>query len=135
MKTFEVIVQFTTNFLGAGKRVNGVRKLERSKIGSILLPVKELKNEVKAPYTWNLKDIGDVRVNILRRIYNRVRVDRFEGIEKGTRVTLELEVDAQADLPRVTQLAEKLGKSGRSQWGRKFNCGKFKVIAITNKNL
>ena len=138
MQTFELVVKFTTNFLGGGNRVHGVRKLFRSDKGSITIPNKELQKEIETTDSlqpWQVADLEATRVNILRRVYNRVRVDRFEGIEKGTGATLILSVGDDAQRADVERLARKLGKSGISQWGRKFNCGKFKLINITKIDL
>lgn len=134
MQAFELLVTFTTNFLGGGKRVNGVRKLLKTKTGYIEIPHKDLQKEVTTPTSitkWRLRDIEAARVNILRRIYNRVRVDRFEGVEKGTRISVMLEVNDEVELEEVEEFARILGRAGISQWGRKFNCGKFKLLTIT----
>jgi hypothetical protein len=137
MQTFELLVKFTTNFLGSGKRANGVRKLVKTREGYIEIPHTDLQKELKGRTTidnWRLRDIEAARVNILRRVYNRVRVDRFEGVEKGTQVSMILEVGDVTDFKNIKELVLNLGRSGISQWGRKFNCGKFKLIDITRIN-
>ena len=137
---FEVRVQLTTNFLGSGPRKNGVRKLERDDKGLVLLPREELQEDLVelikklklnvGPELFINESVDPPRVNILRRVYNKVRVDRFEGIESRSKLSIYCACD-KACPDELSRLFAELGRSrGISQWGRKFNCGRFKLLSI-----
>ena len=137
---FEVRVRLTTNFLGSGPRKNGVRKLLRNKQGLILLPVSDLNKDIdKIRENLSLntdhqitlqEDLDPPRINILRRVYNKVRVERIEGIESKTYLSIYCHCEEDY-VNELTILFKELGKKyGISQWGRKFNCGRFKLVSI-----
>ena len=140
----EVNIELTTNFLGGGQRVNGVRKLKKSHDNRIAVNEKEWKEDLKKvaeqlEIEINVDsfrfDIGFEfpEVNVLRRVYNKTNVDLFEGISAGNQLSLYVAVPVQTKtgLEDIGKIFTLFGKFyGISQFGKKFHCGRFKLISI-----
>lgn len=140
---------FTTNFLGGGPRDknSSVRALKRTydndvEINSaefyknLELANKQIKGNLeiskfKIPEGFYPED----NISVIRRVYNRVNIDLFEGILKGNKVYIDImhnaEVKDSPSIETLKKLLDIVGKfHGISQWGSKFNCGRFKVLNI-----
>lgn len=140
----ELNIQLTTNLLGSGPRVNGVRKLKRSPDNRIVVNEKEWKEDLKSTAKSIELDF-DVEcisfepgfefpeVNVLRRVYNKTNVDLFEGISAGNNISIYFLLnDVDVGLNNLKTLFDTFGKFfGISQFGKKFHCGRFKVIGLT----
>jgi hypothetical protein len=140
----EVNIELTTNFLGGGQRVNGVRKLKKSPDSRIAVNEKEWKEDLKkvAEQLEIEIDIDSFRfdtgfefpeVNVLRRVYNKTNVDLFEGISAGNQISLYVAVPVKPEngLKDIETIFSLFGKFyGISQFGKKFHCGRFKLISI-----
>ena len=139
----ELNIELTTNLLGSGARVNGVRKLKRSPDNRIAVSEREWKEDLKlAAKTIELDiDVDSLtfesgfefpEINVLRRVYNKINVDMFEGVSAGSQVSIYFMVtDEKLELSDLRKLFETFGKFfGISQFGKKFHCGRFKVITI-----
>lgn len=74
-------------------------------------------------------------ISVIRRIFSRVNIDFFEGIKKGNKIFIDIMYDAEvSESPSVeifSKLLNTVGKfHGISQWGLKFNCGRFTVLNV-----
>ncbi len=140
----EINIELTTNFLGAGARVNGVRKLKKTPDNRIAVNEKEWKEDLKSS-AKNIElefDVNQINfepgfefpeVNVLRRIYNKTNVDLFEGIAAGNKISLYCMLDnaCKTDLEDIKKLFGIFGKFfGISQFGKKFHCGRFRVVSV-----
>ncbi len=140
---------FTTNFLGGGPRdkTSSVRSLKKTSDDQIELNSLEFaKNLELANNQIGAKiDISkfilpegfndENNITVLKRVFNRVNIDFFEGIASGKKVFLDLmyyaEVSKSPSVETVRKLLDVLGRfHGISQWGQKFNCGRFKVLNV-----
>ena len=140
---------FTTNFLGGGPRDknSSVRSLKRTYDDLIELNSQEFFNNIKlANKQVNAKiDIKkfiipegfdhEDKITVIKRVFNRVNIDFFEGIARGNKVFLDLmyfaEIENSPSIETVGTLMDILGRfHGISQWGQKFNCGRFKVLNV-----
>lgn len=140
----EVNIELTTNFLGGGQRINGVRKLKKSQDSRIAVNEKEWKEDLqKVADQLEIEINVDAfrfdtgfefpEVNVLRRVYNKTNVDLFEGISAGNQISLYVAVPAKSDeeLVYIKKIFSIFGKFyGISQFGKKFHCGRFKLISI-----
>ena len=140
---------FTTNFLGGGPRDknSSVRALKRTydndvEINSaefykdLELANKQIKGNLdigkfKIPEGFNPED----NTSVVRRVYNRVNIDLFVGVLRGSKVYIDIMYNAEVkDSPSIETLRKLLDIVGKfhgiSQWGKKFNCGRFKVLNI-----
>ena len=76
-------------------------------------------------------------IRTLRRTYNKVNVEMFEGIQKGTKLSLYVYLDSRVqpclELKQLFQICVVIGKYfGISQFGKKFHCGRFKVHDVVD---
>lgn len=135
---YEVVIEFTTNFLGSGPRRQGIRSVERTKDGRIKLPLPQIYEAIRrapngGPDISLSKGFEQAVIVVLKRVYGGTRVDRFEGIARETQAVFY----CMAENREVGELVDILNEVGRtvgvSQWGKKFNCGRFKVASITKK--
>lgn len=140
---------FITNFLGGGPRdkTSSVRSLKKTFDGEVEINSGEFLNKLelankqikakvdiskfKIPEGFN----AEGKESVIRRPYNRVNIDFFEGIVKGSKVYIDLMYDAGIDdspsIETVSKILSVVGKfHGISQWGSKFNCGRFKILNI-----
>lgn len=125
--THSVDIRFTTNFLAGGVRVKGIRRLELDSQHRILLPEDQIKKATEVITGVEVEPyIRCAPCSLLTRTYNRVRVDKFEGIKWGSKVTVFAEGESKA----IHEFFNHLGKLGISQWGTKFNCGRFDVLTV-----
>jgi hypothetical protein len=132
MTHVEVGIRFTTSFLGGGPREAGVRRLLRDERGRIIVP-RSVTEPIKGRGVILEPWIDPEEVSVLSRIYNKVRVDKFEGIRHGTSCSLFCSADADGDELHslVNGAMYRLGSIGISQWGLKFNCGRFRPTFIS----
>lgn len=76
-------------------------------------------------------------IRLYRRTYNRMHVEMFEAIQKGTVLTLEFAVMDKIKAPTIEQaqiiLATIGAYIGISQFGSKFGFGLFEVLSVTDK--
>ena len=147
---YKASLKLTTNFLGGGPRKKGmsVRPLNYTEDGLVSINEEEWRSNIAlALKQLNLKfDIKkfifesgfdpEGRVTVLKRIYNKVNVDLFEGIERGNIIEIQFvykdSLDDSPPVKVVTKLLEIVGKFyGMSQWGTKFHCGRFTVANVT----
>lgn len=140
----EINIKLTTNFLGSGPRVNGVRKLKKTPDNRITINEKEWKEDLSSSAksleidfcTENMNfepGFEFPEVNVLRRIYNKTNVDLFEGITAGNHLSIFCMVENYTEdkLEDIKKVFEIFGKFyGISQFGKKFHCGRFKLISI-----
>ena len=141
----ELNIELTTNFLGGGPRKNGVRKLKKSDDGRIAVNEKEWKEDLKE-ISKNLEiEINTdsfvfepgfefPEINVLRRVYNKTNVDLFEGISAKNKLSIYFMIknSENIDFEEIKTLFENFGKfCGISQFGKKFHCGRFKVISLS----
>ena len=142
---YKVKLRLTTNFLGGGKRQrNSVRALERTHDGQIAINENEWRKHIdlaskqlelgldtsKLVFESGF-DAGS-KVSIIRRVYNKVNTDLFEGIRKGNNLEIQFvykdEPKVSPSIEEISKLLEIVGKFyGMSQWGLKFHCGRFLV--------
>ena len=143
---YKIKITFTTNFLGGGDRdkKTSVRSLKKTDDGLVEFHDQEFKKttelvlkqlninlnveKLKIPNGFNASG----RISVLRRVYNKVNIDLFEGIKRGNSVTMQLLYNDTSDKSPSADVIKKImsvfGKfHGISQWGRKFNCGRFVV--------
>ena len=146
---YNIKITFTTNFLGGGGRdkKTSVRSLKRTHDGLVEFHDKEVRDSIelakaqlglsfdiskfKIPNGFEAKD----NISVLKRVYNKVNIDLFEGIRRGKSVDIQMlyndNPDASPSAGDIKKLLSVLGKfHGISQWGRKFNCGRFKVNQV-----
>ncbi len=140
---------FTTNFLGGGPRDknSSVRSLKRTYDNDVEINSAEFyknlelaNNQIKGNLVISKFRIPEgfdpeENISVIRRIYNRVNIDLFEGILKGNKVYIDImhnaEVKDSPSIETLRKLLDIVGKfHGISQWGSKFNCGRFKVLNI-----
>ena len=146
---YKASLKLTTNFLGGGSRKKGmsVRPLIYTEEGLVAINEEEWRSNIAlALKQLNLKfdikkfifesgfDAGS-RVMVLKRIYNKVNVDLFEGIERGNTIDVQFvykdSLENSPPIEAVTKLLEIVGKFyGMSQWGTKFHCGRFSVVNV-----
>ena len=140
---------FTTNFLGGGPRDknSSVRALKRTYEDDVEINSAEFyknlelaNNQIKGkleisnfkiPEGFDPED----NISVIRRVYNRVNIDLFEGILRGNKVYIDImhntEVKDSPSIETIRKLLDIVGKfHGISQWGSKFHCGRFKVLNI-----
>ena len=131
MAKFSAYLQFTTNFLAGGPREGGIRRLEKDGNHRVMLPMEHVRK-----VTENIEGIEmepylrNVPCSLLTRVYNRSRVDKFEGVARGGKVFWVGECPKDGE-ELVKEYMDIVGRSGISQWGLKFNCGRFKLLEIT----
>ena len=143
----EVKIKLTTNFLGGGQRKNGIRTIKRTSENQVAINEQEWLSdfsEVAAslgivfdPKSVKLECGFDATTRTLRRTYNKVNVEMFEGIPAGTRLSLFIYIDQRhdncLDIKQLHQIMIVIGKFfGISQFGKKFHCGRFKVHDIVD---
>lgn len=146
---YKVKLKLTTNFLGGGsrKKNTSVRMLNYTESGLVAINESEWRDNFKlAAKQLGLKvDTKNFifacgfdaagKIKILKRTYNKVNVDLFEGIERGNTIEVEF---TYKDIPEnspepdaVRGILEIIGKFyGMSQWGCKFHCGRFTVLNV-----
>jgi hypothetical protein len=148
---FEADIQFTSNFLGGLKKDNrGVRSMIRTPSGLIYLEEEEWRAWFKKAATYLKIDIDTGSIilpegfesnstSLLRRVFNKVKVDLFEGIERGNSITIQFLIEESSDkhpsLDDMEKMLDVIGKFyGISQFGKKFHCGRFKLQSLTLKD-
>jgi hypothetical protein len=144
-------LKFTTNYLGGGARKKGkpssVRPIEYVSEGRAALN----ENEWRDNFRLALKQLNLVfdikkfifesgfsvegKTEVLKRVYNKVNVDLFEGVKRGKEISISFAYkDNPENSPEVAAMRCVLGIVGKfygmSQWGTKFHCGRFEVISI-----
>tara|TARA_B100000579_G_scaffold437938_1_gene470081 strand:+ start:888 stop:1352 length:465 start_codon:yes stop_codon:yes gene_type:complete len=146
---YKASLKLTTNFLGGGSRQKGasVRPLTYTEDGLVAINEEEWRSNIAlALKQLNLKfDIkkfifesgfnAEGKVMVLKRVYNKVNIDLFEGIERGNTIDIQFvykdEVDNAPSVKAVKKLLNIIGKFyGMSQWGTKFHCGRFSVKEV-----
>ena len=147
---------FITNFLGGGPRDknSSVRRIKRTYESLVEINPSSLSENLQLANQQLKADINinnfiipegfhdEDQVSVIKRIFNRVNIDFFEGLEKGSKVYLDLMFKKEPkDCPSLDTISSLLDIVGRyhgiSQWGAKFHCGRFKVLnteRITLKN-
>jgi len=148
----EVKLKLITNFLGGGSRKSGVRQLKRTSDNRIAIDENDWRSDISEAAeslgldfnTTSIKfELGfdPVKVCTLRRTYNKVNVEMFEGIPSGTNLSIFLYADKREEncpsLKDIKKVIEVFGKFfGISQFGKKFQCGRFEVkeINLLDKN-
>ena len=146
---YKARLKLTTNFLGGGPRKKGksVRPLQYSEEGSAAINEEEWRSN----FALALNQLGlkfdikkfifesgfsvEGKVKVLKRVYNKVNVDLFEGIERGNSVDIQFiykdEIENSPSVEMIQKVLEIIGKFyGMSQWGTKFHCGRFLVINV-----
>ena len=104
----EIKIKLTTNFLGGGPRKHGVRQLKKTSENQIAINEQEWRSdssEVAAslgiefdPKSVRFESGFDCdRVSTLRRTYNKVNVEMFEGIPANTRLSLFVFLDSRIE--------------------------------------
>ena len=142
----EVKLKLITNFLGGGSRKCGVRQLKRTSDNRIAIDENEWRSDIsESAESLGLKlDVKSIRFELgfdpikvctLRRTYNKVNVEMFEGIPSGTTISIFLYADKRMDncpsLEDIRKVMDVFGKFfGISQFGKKFQCGRFEVKEI-----
>lgn len=144
---YRVHIKFITNFLGGGPRdkKTQVRLLNRTHENHVALHSQDLmkKLELANEHLNAELDIGKFKIpdgfeinhdsiSKLKRVYNKVNIDWFEGIQKGKKIKLDIMFEDTSDkapkVELVSSLFDVIGRfHGISQWGAKFHCGRFKV--------
>ena len=146
---YEAKIKLDTHFLGGHKRgKDGIRRLKTTYSGQIALNENELRRTFERaadqldmafdPKTVVFPEGFDSETSIIRRVYNRTNVDLFEGIEHGNFIHLEMALVGDAEsLPSKEDLEKILKVVGKfygvTQFGSKFQCGRFKVIHVVRK--
>ena len=142
----EINIELTTNFLGSGPRINGVRTLKRSPDNRIAINEKEWREDLARAardldLNVNMESLAlepgfeFPEINVLRRVYNKTNVDLFEGVSAGNKLNiyamLDESIERHPKLDELTKMFEIVGKFiGISQFGKKFHCGRFKVLTV-----
>lgn len=142
----EVKIILTTNYLGGGPRVNGVRQLRRTHDNRLAVNEKEWKEDMAAAAADLKLDfnknsvslepgIDFPEVNVLKRVYNKTNVDLFEGVSAGNELVFSVRINENLDNSPTKEDLIKIftvvGKFiGISQFGKKFHCGRFTVKTI-----
>lgn len=130
MNSFSVKLRFTTNFLAGGDRKGGIRRLETDAQHRILLPMEHISKVTDRFPSIKLEPyLRNAPCSLLTRVYNRARVDKFEGIARGGKANWMGVIEPGKE-DKLNECMSLLGRSGISQWGIKFNCGRFDVLAI-----
>jgi len=144
---YRAYITFTTNFLGGGSRdkKTSIRSLKRTFDGLVEIHSSEFHKKLKLANKQveaNI-DVSKLKIpngfeargqiSVLKRIYNKVNIDLFEGIARGNTVSIDIMCDDD-NCPKedtMAQLVDIIGRfHGISQWGSKFNCGRFKIKKI-----
>lgn len=144
---YEIKLKLNTHFLGGYKKgKDGIRRVKTTYSGQIALNENELRGHFELaakqldmdfdPKTVVFTEGFDSELSIIRRTYNRTNVEFFEGIEQGNTITIELAVVGD-NIPDADDLRKILAVIGRyygiTQFGSKFQCGRFNVLTVTRK--
>ena len=146
---YEAKLGLTTHFLGGYKKgKDGIRRVKMTYSGQVALNESELRNHFQLaakqlemefnPKTVVFAEGFDSELSIIRRVYNKTNIEFFEGIEQGETINIEMAVVGDEDkIPTQDDLSKILNVIGKfygiSQFGNKFQCGRFKVITIVRK--
>tara|TARA_E500000331_G_C17188616_1_gene683821 strand:+ start:551 stop:1009 length:459 start_codon:yes stop_codon:yes gene_type:complete len=145
---YEAKLKLDTHFLGGFKKgKDGIRRVKTTYSGQIALNENELRKHFELaakqldmdfdPKTVVFTEGFESECSIIRRTYNRTNVEFFEGIEQGNNITLEMALVGEDNLPTEDDLRKILAVIGRfygiTQFGSKFQCGRFHVLSITRK--
>ena len=145
-------LKFTTNYLGGGPRKKGSKSSSVRPIDYVSEGIASLnENEWRSNFALALKQLGlkfdikkfifesgfsvEGKVKILKRVFNKVNIDLFEGIERGNEISISFvykdDPESSPDVKAVRSILDIVGKFyGMSQWGTKFHCGRFSVISV-----
>ena len=147
---YKARLKLTTNFLGGGPRKKGmsVRPMLYSDEGkraaineeewrsnfALALKQLNLKFDIKK-FIFESGFSIEGKVKVLKRVYNKVNIDLFEGVERGNNIDIQFvykdEVDNSPPIDAIKHILEIVGKFyGMSQWGTKFHCGRFLVTNV-----
>jgi hypothetical protein len=144
---YEIKLKLNTHFLGGYKKgKDGIRRVKTTYSGQVALNENELRGHFELaakqldmdfdPKTVVFTEGFDSELSIIRRTYNRTNVEFFEGIEQGNTITIELAVVGD-NVPDADDLRKILAVIGRyygiTQFGSKFQCGRFNVLTVTRK--
>ena len=135
--------------MGYKKGKDGIRRIKTTYSGQVALNENELRSSFERAAKQLQKEFNpkiivftegfDSECSIIRRTYNKTNVEFFEGIEQGKEIVLELAVveGDEKELPTVEDLRKILDVIGKfygiSQFGNKFQCGRFQVVSIIKK--
>jgi len=139
-------IKLRTNFLGSGPRQAGRRTLKRTPDNRISID----ENEWRSDLSEAAKSLG-IEANMkcikfeegfyaektctLRRTYNKVNVEMFEGIPAPSILDIYMFMDERVGedmtLDNLKKSLTVFGKFfGISQFGKKFQCGRFDVLEL-----
>jgi len=144
---FRIRIQLTHDLLGGGERVDRTRRIIRNADGTMhlheqdfvrgfceiarLLGLTIRPDEVLVPLGI---DISKATTSLITREFSATRHEQFEGLRRNQRLEFELmlgEGNNHLGAAEVSAVMEQYGRfRGISQFGAKFQCGRFNVLSV-----